>query len=228
MTLSLASRTPHDSGEFPLDEAFFQAFEAELTSKRSQEAYQRIAQKLFGMPPPHATAASLLLRGDPRLDARALLRRIMQASAVVDEEMLAAVLRLKRAGLRTAVLTNDFRVAPGVLAAHDEQPALAAMERVLQDRTLFDAVVSSAATGSRKPEARVYEALCRAMGVRPQDCLFLDDIGRNLKAARALGMRTLLVREDNKADILAVLSGIAERAEEEKEKRRRQRAVSRL
>lgn len=148
----------------------------------------------------------------------------MQASAAVDEEMLAAVRRLKQAGLRTAVLTNDFRVAPGVLAAHDEQPALEAMERVLQDRTLFDAVVSSAATGSRKPEPRVYETLCRTMGVRPQDCLFLDDIGRNLKAAKALGMRTLLVREDHRAEVLAVLASVAQHAEERR--RQRQGAVS--
>jgi epoxide hydrolase-like predicted phosphatase len=209
---------PHPTpGEFPLDEAFFRAFEAELTSRRSQEAYQRIAQKLFGMPPSapgssSSTGASALVQ---RLDARALLRHIMQASAAPDEAMLAAVRQLKRAGLRTAVLTNDFRVAPGVLAPHDEQPALEAMERVLADRRLFDVVVSSAAAGSRKPEPRVYEVLCQALGggVKPQDCLFLDDIGRNLKAARRLGMRTLLVREDNKTEVLATLASLARHAE---------------
>jgi beta-phosphoglucomutase-like phosphatase (HAD superfamily) len=218
---------PHTrAGEFPLDEAFFQAFETELTSKRSQDAYRQIAEKIFGMPPPSALSASSsssMLPGGQRLDARALLRYIMQASAAVDEGMLAAVRRLKEAGVRTAVLTNDFRVAPGVLAAHDEQPALEAMERVLRDRALFDAVVSSAATGSRKPEPRMYDVLCQTLGVAPQDCLFLDDIGRNLKAARALGMRTLLVREDNKAEVLAALAGVARRAEETKKA-----AVSRL
>lgn len=206
-------------GEFPLDEAFFRAFEAELTSRRSQEAYQRIAQKLFGMPPPVPGSSSPFSPGASavvqRLDARALLRHIMQASAAPDEAMLVAVRQLKRAGLRTAVLTNDFRVAPGVLAPHDEQPALEAMERVLADRGLFDVVVSSAATGSRKPEPRVYEVLCQQAlgGVKPQDCLFLDDIGRNLKAARRLGMRTLLVREDNKAEVLATLASLARHAE---------------
>ncbi len=223
------------AGEFPLDEAFFRAFEAELTSRRSQEAYQQIAEKLFGMPPPSGAAASPLapasstLPGGQHLDARALLRYIMQASAAVDEEMLAAVRRLKEAGVRTAVLTNDFRVAPGVLAAHDEQPALEAMGRVLRDRALFDAVVSSAATGSRKPEPRVYQVLCQALGVAPRECLFLDDIGRNLKAARALGMHTLLVREDNKAEVLAVLGSVARAAEGRRRQRQQQQgAVSRL
>lgn len=172
--------------------------------------------------------ASSLVLGGQRLNARALLRHIMQASAAPDEEMLAAVRQLKRAGLRTAVLTNDFRVAPGVLAAHDEQPALEAMERVLGDRALFDTVVSSAATGSRKPEPRVYEVLCQTLGARPQDCLFLDDIGRNLKAARALGMRTLLVREDNKAEVLATLASLARLAEAQRQRAAPDPGASRL
>lgn len=157
----------------------------------------------------------MLGSGQPRLDTRALLRHIMQASAAPDEAMLAAVRQLRRAGLRTAVLTNDFRVAPGVLAPHDEQ-TLEAMKRVLGDRGLFDVVVSSAATGSRKPEPRVYEVLCQQAlgGVKPRDCLFLDDIGQNLKAARALGMRTLLVREDSRAEVLATLGSLARHAEE--------------
>ena len=45
----------------------------------------------------------------------------------------------------------------------------------------------------RKPDRRIYWHACDLLGVQPEDCVYLDDLGINLKPARALGMRTIKV-----------------------------------
>ena len=84
--------------------------------------------------------------------------------------------------LRTALLTNNF-VSPdeGTAPLYDE---------VLH---LFDAVVESSKVGYRKPDPRFYEMACEALGIEPVEAVFLDDLGVNLKPARAMGMRTIKV-----------------------------------
>ncbi|MGE5594913.1 MAG: HAD-IA family hydrolase [Hyphomicrobiales bacterium] len=61
--------------------------------------------------------------------------------------------------------------------------------------TLFDVVVESAIEGVRKPEPRIYEIACERLDVRPEEAVFLDDLGANLKGAKALGMTTIKVDE---------------------------------
>jgi putative hydrolase of the HAD superfamily len=111
--------------------------------------------------------------------------------------MVAAVRRLREAGLPLGLLSNN--VAP--------------MERTgplgeLLD--LFDAVVESSTEGVRKPEPEIYRrALTRlsdAVGrpIEAADCAYLDDLGINLKPARALGFSTIKVVEP--AAALAELS----------------------
>jgi putative hydrolase of the HAD superfamily len=68
----------------------------------------------------------------------------------------------------------------------------------------FDAVVESSKVGCRKPEARFYEIACELVGVTPHECVFLDDLGINLKPAAALGMHTIKVVDP--ADALHKLS----------------------
>jgi len=60
-------------------------------------------------------------------------------------------------------------------------------------RTLFDVVIESAIVGVRKPEPRIYQMTCEALGVEPHQAVFLDDMGTNLKGAKALGMTTIKV-----------------------------------
>lgn len=57
----------------------------------------------------------------------------------------------------------------------------------------FDAVVESSKVGCRKPETRFYEIACDLVGVSATECVFLDDLGVNLKPAAALGMHTIKV-----------------------------------
>jgi len=47
----------------------------------------------------------------------------------------------------------------------------------------------------RKPDPRMYQLICRELGVAPSQTVFLDDIGTNLKSARALGMTTIKVED---------------------------------
>jgi putative hydrolase of the HAD superfamily len=55
--------------------------------------------------------------------------------------------------------------------------------------------VESSKVGVRKPESRFYEVACELLGVEPAACLFLDDLGINLKPAAAMGMRTIKVTD---------------------------------
>jgi putative hydrolase of the HAD superfamily len=57
----------------------------------------------------------------------------------------------------------------------------------------FDHIVESSKVGCRKPEPLFYEMACELVNVTPDECVFLDDLGINLKPARAMGMTTIKV-----------------------------------
>jgi putative hydrolase of the HAD superfamily len=71
---------------------------------------------------------------------------------------------------------------------------------------LFDVVVESAIEGLRKPDVRIYELTCARLAVTPSEAVFLDDLGTNLKPARAMGMTTIKV--DDPATALAELERV--------------------
>ncbi|UYO52641.1 HAD-IA family hydrolase [Rhodopseudomonas palustris] len=58
---------------------------------------------------------------------------------------------------------------------------------------LFDHVIESAKIGLRKPDPRIYQMMIEALGVDPRACVYLDDLGVNLKPAREMGMATIKV-----------------------------------
>ncbi|HJN45454.1 MAG: haloacid dehalogenase [Acidobacteria bacterium] len=119
--------------------------------------------------------------GGQELDVTALLGRIAEA-ALVRQTMLRALRRLRAAGLRVAALTNSWS-----MPIHDA--------RVDALRPEFDCFVESHRVGMRKPERRIYELVCRTLTVQPAAAIFLDDLGGNLKPARAMGMTTIKVGE---------------------------------
>jgi putative hydrolase of the HAD superfamily len=71
----------------------------------------------------------------------------------------------------------------------------------------FDHVIESSKVGLRKPEPEFYELACKVAGVEPHDVVFLDDLGINLKPAKAMGMTTIKVVSAAQAitDLEAVL-----------------------
>ena len=95
----------------------------------------------------------------------------------------------------TACLTNNF-------GAGDTPTA----PEVVAILALFDVVLESRTLGVRKPEPLFYELACEAVGVRPDEVVYLDDLGVNLKPARAMGMHTIKVTDPTEA--LAELSAV--------------------
>lgn len=114
------------------------------------------------------------------IDALTMMARIADAAAP-RPSMLAALRELRARGLALAALTNNWESESGRTGAREDL------------RALFDAFVESAVVGLRKPDPRIYALACEQLGVRPPEAVFLDDIGRNLKAARELGMATIKV-----------------------------------
>ena len=121
------------------------------------------------------------------VDGRRLMARIAEAS-VARPRMLEAIRRIRAVGLRVGALTNNW-VNDVPRGTPDGLPL----------RECFDVFVESAVVGLRKPDPRIYELVCRELGVAPARVAFLDDIGRNLKPARALGMATIKVDDPDAA-----------------------------
>lgn len=90
---------------------------------------------------------------------------------------------------KTALLTNNF-VAAG--ATHSEPDTPSGYTPVLD---LFDVVIESSKTGVRKPDPLFYEMACEQLDIQPGEAVMLDDLGVNLKPARAMGMRTIKVQD---------------------------------
>ena len=65
--------------------------------------------------------------------------------------------------------------------------------RLSEVMTRFHHVVESSKVGCRKPEPAFYERACALAEVDPAEVVFLDDLGINLKPARAMGMATIKV-----------------------------------
>jgi len=125
--------------------------------------------------------ASECARAGGTVDVRELFAEI-HAGSEPHPEMLRAIERIRAAGLRAGALTNNWRgdgsgPDAGVLAG------------------VFDVIVESAVVGLRKPDPRIYELVCEQLAVTPAETVFLDDLGVNLKPARALGMTTIKVVE---------------------------------
>jgi putative hydrolase of the HAD superfamily len=140
-------------------------------------AWSRLERGELRLPEFHTAFEADCRAAGVEIDAAALMGAIGAASRP-RPIMLAAIARLRAHGLRVAALTNNW-------IAED-----AGLDGL---RGHFDVVVESAVVGLRKPDPRIYHLACERVGVAPGDAVFLDDIGRNLKAARALGMTTIKV-----------------------------------
>ncbi len=105
------------------------------------------------------------------------------------------VLRRCKQHFCNACLTNNMNIGDhgGDQLAGDHA---AEFQKVME---LFDYVVESSKVGVRKPDPRFYKMACEIVNVEPQQVVFLDDLGVNLKPARAMGMKTIKVTDHPKA-----------------------------
>lgn len=117
--------------------------------------------------------------------------------------MVSALDQLKARGFRLGCITNNVPTGHGAgmarsADAHDE------MEQIF---ARFEHVIESSKAGVRKPDPRIYTMMCDALGLPPQACIYLDDLGINCKPAAALGMHAIKVTsaEQALADLGAAL-----------------------
>jgi putative hydrolase of the HAD superfamily len=126
-----------------------------------------------------------------RLDARGVLGCL---SGDLRPAMVEAV---RRCGdrLKTAMLTNN--ITP---MSRDTETAGELFD-------LFDVVIESSRVGVRKPDPTFYEIACAELDIEPHHAVFLDDLGINLKPAKAMGMTTIKVVDPTQAiaDLEAVV-----------------------
>jgi len=101
----------------------------------------------------------------------------MFAGSAPDARMLGAVKAARDAGIKTGLISNSWGV--------DRYP-----QQLMDD--LFDGVVISGVVGIRKPAPEIYAMGAAAVGLPPEECVFVDDLGFNLKPAKELGMATVL------------------------------------
>jgi putative hydrolase of the HAD superfamily len=108
---------------------------------------------------------------------------------------------------RTGLITNNFAPSEGGLPqAGAASPKQSQMREIM---ALFDHVIESSKVGVRKPDPRIYAMMCEALSVSASACVFLDDLGVNLKPAKAMGMATIKVLSEKQAlDELAALTGL--------------------
>jgi putative hydrolase of the HAD superfamily len=107
-------------------------------------------------------------------------------------EVFAMIDRINAAGVVNAGVTNNF--AP-------MEPS--------DWHAKFKVIIESSRVGVRKPDPRFYEMACDALGVTPAECVYLDDLGVNLKPAKAMGMTTIKFVEPRVAlDELAAHLGL--------------------
>ncbi len=123
-------------------------------------------------------AETLSVGMDRPLEPQGLKDR-MNAGLVADRAMVDAVRRARATGVQTALVSNSW--------------GRGAYEHGLFPE-LFDAVVISGEVGARKPEPRIYLMTAERLGVRPHQCVFVDDLLQNVEGARAVGMEGIVHR----------------------------------
>lgn len=103
-------------------------------------------------------------------------------------EMLTFVEELKQRGLKVAILSNTV-------------PPMSKLTRASDLYETFDPVVLSDEVGMIKPDTEIYEYILSTLDVEGSDCLFVDDLSRNLEPAQKLGMYTVLATNDTQETI---------------------------
>jgi putative hydrolase of the HAD superfamily len=106
-------------------------------------------------------------------------------------EMVGALRRIK-SKFKTGCITNN-------LPANAIGSAGGRTLYIAEVMALFDHIIESAKIGLRKPAPQIYRMMVDALAVDPKRCIYLDDLGINLKPAREMGMTTIKVRDTKQA-----------------------------
>ncbi len=115
-------------------------------------------------------------------------------SGNIRPRMVAALKKISE-DRKCVCLTNNVPAGhgPGMSKTKEMQDA------VIEVMGLFEKVIESSKIGMRKPDPKIYEFACSEMNVTPDQVLYLDDLGVNLKPAAAMGMKTIKVVTEEQA-----------------------------
>lgn len=209
VNFSISRTSPNGSwhrlerGEIKMDANFFTAFKKDL---QIQELWEQFNERLQQKKAPNSTVSLPPL---PELDAEFLFWEMMRISRTADPYMFPALLKLKESGeFILGALSNTVIFPDGHPFNHDPSGV----------KSQFDFFISSAHTGLRKPDPRIYKAAINEMNIlakkrgmkamNASDIVFLDDIGQNLKGAKQAGMRTIKVNLGKTQDAVKELEKI--------------------
>lgn len=135
------------------------------------------------------------------LEAKALGHDVRGAEVLallsgdIRPRMVAALDVCRAAGYALGCITNNAKVGQGAGMTDDSGKA-AAVAAIL---ARFDKVIESSKAGVRKPDPRIYAMMCEQIGVAPQTCVYLDDLGINCKPAAVMGMTAIKVTSEDQA-----------------------------
>lgn len=136
---------------------------------------------------------------EPLLDHEPHLHRFRElfiGGLDANPEMIELMRELRGDGLRMAMLTNNVREWETLWRA------------MLPVDEIFEDVIDSAFVGCRKPETRIYELTLERIGMRAEQCVFVDDMAPNIEAARELGF-TAVHFQDNEQAIAEIRAALA-------------------
>ncbi len=108
---------------------------------------------------------------------------------------MVAALKACKGHFTNACVTNNVNAGSGRGFDRDAHRAREWTEVL----ALFDVVIESSKIGIRKPETRFFERACEVLGIVASQAVYLDDLGANLRPARAMGMRTIKVEDPARA-----------------------------
>ena len=113
----------------------------------------------------------------------------------VRPEMVKALDTLTAKGYSSGCITNNVPSGKGAGMALSDERA----EEIAAIMARFEHIIESSKAGVRKPDPRIYQMMCEALSVTPQQCVYLDDLGINCKPAAVLGMAAIKVTSGDQA-----------------------------
>eukprot|EP00924_Labyrinthula_sp_SR-Ha-C_P006950 maker-scaffold_8-snap-gene-5.8-mRNA-1 protein AED:0.01 eAED:0.01 QI:278/1/1/1/0/0/3/473/235 len=169
-------------------ETFYAKFKSQLEDPNQLHTYYSYLKK-----PVPSTLPTI------KVDTKLLLYNMSAKGRVVRENFISAIQSLRKNGLKTIAVTNNF-----ALPGSDLGPTYPI-------QTLFDHFIESKEVGLRKPDPRIYKLAIEKAGCEFSEAIFLDDIGMNLKSAAELGIETIKVslhQEEKALQKLSTLTSI--------------------
>ena len=109
--------------------------------------------------------------------------------------MVEIIKTLKKRGFTQACLTNNF------IPDNDNQPDMIDLNKKTEIFNLFDFIFESKEIGLRKPDQAFYDYVLDKVDTSPEKIIFLDDLGINLKPAKAMGITTIKVVSESQAKV---------------------------